>query len=181
MHLTCCDIPLRGRRALCAGKHTRPLEIFICSFTHSPIYSFNEWAAGTGLTPPSGERTDRLSRQAEQHSSRAGTLKRWEGLQEGPDHLGTSRGFPRRAGGGFEPEGSVILGRCAEEGDQSPGGGNSLCPGLEAQEEKHPFGKLTRCWTGKSEEGERGGERRSGLRELGGGARGFQVPGRRLC
>ena len=70
MHLTCCDIPLRGRRAPCAGKHTRPLESFICSFTHSPIYSFNEWAAGTGLTPPSGERTDRLSRQAEQYSSR---------------------------------------------------------------------------------------------------------------
>lgn len=81
----------------------------------------------------------------------------------------------------FEPEGSVILGRSGEEGDQSPGGGNSLCPGLEDQEEKCPFEKLTRRWTGKSEEGERGGEQRSGLREPRGGAWGFRVPGRRLC
>ena len=130
-------------------------------------------------TDPALRRKDRQTEQAGRAIQlTAGTLRRWAGLQEGPDHLGASRGFPW---GGFEPEGSVILGRCAEEGDQSPGGGNSLCPGLEAQEEKHPFGKLTRCWTGRSEEGERGGEWRSGLRELRGGGRGFRVPGRRLC
>lgn len=44
----------------------------------------------------------------------------------------------------FEPEGNVILGRPREEGDNSPGGGNSLCKGLEAQEEDCMFEKLTR-------------------------------------
>ena len=52
-----------------------------------------------------------------------------------------------------------------------------MCPGLEDQEEKCPFEKFTRRWTGKSEEGERGGEQRSGLREPRGGAWGFRVPG----
>ena len=75
----------------------------------------------------------------------------------------------------------MILGRSGEEGDQSPGWGNSLCPGLETQEEKCLFEKLTRLWTGKSKEDERGGEQRSGLREPRGGAWGFWVPGRRLC